>query len=94
MKTLMFNRLTGNNFYAARPGDYYGTSNRMSDGTPVYEVVGRYDPTYPKIDFYDADGRYISSTNFYRTCRDALHAYNIHPLNGRIAVTAKKDKRA
>lgn len=76
--TQMRNRLTGATFFTRKPATYYGTSNRTSDGVPIYECVPQYSKQNPKIDLFTArGGDYICSTNFFPTVREALHYYSI-----------------
>lgn len=37
--TTLRNKLTGESFQTKTPGNYFGSSNRASDGTPIYERV-------------------------------------------------------
>ena len=48
-----------------------------------------YRESNPKIDLYDADGRYIASTNWHATCQNALNHYHEFPLSD-IAVSARR----
>ena len=51
-----------------------------------------YDPLNPKIDLF-VDGRYVCSTNWSRTCRDAVASYMSRNPDVRGKVTASKSKR-
>lgn len=80
----------------ARTGDWYGSSNRASDGAPMFEPVPEYRDSNPKIDlFREFDGRnppYLASTNQFRTVRDALHYYSTREIHGHKVASARIDR--
>lgn len=57
--------------------------------TVKIQTRGEYRQGNPKIDIYDTSGRYLHSTNWWRTCRDALAHFkrampNMKPNKARI----------
>lgn len=60
--------------------------------TPAYRPP-QYRDSNPKIDLYRADGSYVGSTNWHRTCREALaYMQDKNPEAG--AVKARIDHRS
>lgn len=88
------NRFTGETFKVPthKTGDWYGPSNRASDGEPMYEPVPLYLDSNPKIDLFNG-GQYLASTNQFRNIRDALQYFKTRPIMGMIANYAKRDTR-
>jgi hypothetical protein len=90
----MLNRFTGATFYTRRPGDYYGTSNRCADGTPMYAPVPAYSGCHPKIDMYTVrGGDYLGSTNMFKTVREALHYFSIKGVKDIAPTFARIDRK-
>lgn len=95
--TLMHNRFTGETFRVRNPAAYFGSSNRTSDGTPMYEPEPDYSDNNPKIDLYgpqeSGKSAYLASTNQFQTCREALQYFSTRPIKGVIPVRACRDNR-
>ncbi|WNH52413.1 hypothetical protein [Stenotrophomonas oahuensis] len=98
--TTLRSRISGDTFKApaSRTGDWYGSSNRASDGVCIFEAVPEYRDTNPKIDMYrEGDGftsPYLGSTNSFRTVRDALVYFETRPINGHKVAKALRSSRA
>lgn len=94
MKTTLKNRFTGETFAvpATKSGNWYGSSNRASEGAPMFEPVPFYRDSNPKIDMGDSRG-YIASTNQFRTLRDARQFYETRAINGRVITRLTRAKK-
>ena len=95
--TLMRNRFTGETFRTRNTADYFGSSNRTSDGTPMYEPEPDYRVSNPKIDLYGPKiagygSAYLASTNQFQTCREALQYFSTRPIKGVIPARAFRSR--
>lgn len=92
-QTRMRNRFTGETFLAPHPATLYGSSNRASDGEPMFEAVPEYRASNPKIDLTDAAGHYLASTNQFQTIREAVHYYSTRTIAGQTPTRGSIDRR-
>jgi hypothetical protein len=50
--------------------------------TDLASIKPEYSPRNPKIDFFGHDGRYLYSSNWYRSCKHAWAHVSRNPVSG------------